>query len=665
MRHMTSDDLLAITDETNMNDVDVIEQIMVDCFDGSAVTTNRGIKYLHGFLHFNRRYNAPVSVKQIIPPDYLLTPASNPLEHELAIKVTYDFLKGKVPKHEIGTEWTRCMDVHTNGCITDLEFFGSSSDAEDFVELRADKEIMAMRKIMHDICGGNEGPDIKSNAIVDCNVKLIDYIERVGADLYPHNGTVQHIILKGFKVDQFCQLFNIVGYTTEINSDIHPILTLEAFADGMNYPYTFATNTSLGQKSIIYNKGPIALTETLNRSTQQMSSQLENIHIRDCGTTKTSRITITDNIRESIVGMYHMPPGEKVELLTKDVVTKYLGKVIQLRNISCCDEPDDVGICSICGGASSTNFVANYTVGGASSCLVFGRNSQKVLKTKHVELINFDSSETLAIEVRPFLSISQNGKEIYAKESITNGTISFLANRRRGPERVTHGQFLQTVFSVKSLDGAELTSFGEIESLRIDPKNGLDMELDEVMLKPGSTSHFSLELLQYVRANPSVLTMSPSGTNKTQYTIDLKGFNILLPLLTMPFKHYDALTLHVQLQTFFLSPSKKLPGEVLTDYDSFGSALIKLSDMVYSRLNVNMSILQMLLISFTMRDKDKGDYRMAFNGDKVDFGKLSFVRKHRSLSVVTIASDQAEVYGHMGPLVNDNMTPHQYDSHFC
>ncbi len=665
MKIMTSDELLARTDENNMDEVDAVEDIKVICHDGEVITTNRHIQYLHGFLHFNRTYNVPVYAKQVFTKDYIPTPNGHTAASELAMDIVWKHLKGTKVKHEIAPCWTKVNDSHNNAVIADIEHFAATIDAEDLIRIVREPNIAKERAEMKRVLASEVGPEEKSNAIIYCNNYIIAYVKEHGRILWPYSGTCQHVAAESIKLDQLCQLSNVVGYTTEINSEIYPLPIAESFAEGMNYAYTYATNSSLGKKSIMYNKSPISDTETLNRLVQQMASQVENVHVGDCGSTKTSPMLVTGTTGKALIGMYHLPHGStKAELVTDDVVKQYMGKVIYLRTVAGCDQNDKVGVCSTCGGAPTTNLVADYNVGGASSCLVLGRNSQVVLKTKHVDIINFNSEESLADEVSDFMTLSSNGKYIYFKDNCANADISFLATRKRKQDKSSNGEFLQTVLSIKTLDNAELTSFGEVTNLTITPNNGLDEEVTDVQIKQGSSANFSFELLDFIRKNPEKLTMKRYGSDKTAYQISLKGFDNRNPVFNMPFKHYDALSLHKQLETFFLSPGDKVPGEVLTDYTSFGEALAKLTRMTYPSLKINMSVLQMLLLAFTVADRSKHDYRLSFKGDRCEFGKMETIRRNRSLSVVTIASGQSEVLGHLGPLLNDNMVPHQYDTHF-
>lgn len=663
MLTMTSDQLLAMSNDTFMKDTDSLYEVKVVCHDGEKVTTNRHIQYLHGFLHFNRAHNAPVSISQVFSPDFIPTPKLHTKNMELAVSITAEHTKGAVLKHEIAPMWIDCVDSHTNACIADLEHFSCSIDEEDLMDFVLDETIAAMRVKMKDTLAGKEGPEIKSNAIIDCNASILCYIKDNGPTLWPNNGVVHHILAGSIKTDQLMQIINVIGYMTEIDSEIYPMAIAESIAEGLNYPYTYAINTSLGKKATIYNKGPISETETLSRLVQQMASQVENVHLTDCGSIKTSPMLVSKSNGPALVGMYHLVKG-KPKLITKGEIKKLIGRMIDLRTVAGCDHPDPVGICSTCGGASLTNFVLHYNVGGASSCLLLGRNSQRVLKTKHVDIINFNNDEVLSECFRDFLSLSDNGKEIFLNDNCKKATISFLATKRREKDKTTNGQFLHTALTVKSLDDAEIESFGEVERLILNPNNGLDDELEEAQLKHGSIANFSPDLLRYIRNNPTKLTMERHARDKTGYLIDLDGFDITLPIFSMPFRNQDSLSLHNSLSQWFLSPNDKLPGEVLSDYTSFGAALQRLSKMTYGSLGVNMGILQLLLIPFTIRDRSKGDWKMTNNGDAVEFGKMSDVRKRRSLSVVTIANNQGDSYGHLSAFVRDDLSPHSYDQNF-
>ena len=664
MKTIDANELLAVTDIENTKYLGTNYKVKVKCHDGTKVTTARHLQYLHGFLHFNRKYDVPVSVEQVFPPGFIHTPKAHKLNMELAIKVVFDAKGGLIPKPDIAMEWTKCADTHINASIEHLERWAASIDAEDFIEILEDPVIIEMRTEMKTILASDVGPEIKSNAINETNFKFIAHIKDQGLARWPHNGIVQHIQCDSIKLDQLCQLANVVGYVTEIDSEIYPYPTAESFAEGMNYAYTYSTNASLGKKSIIYNKSPIGETETLNRLIQQMASQVETVHIGDCGSTETSPILVTDLTAKALDGLFHIKNNGRLELITARVAKENKGKVLYVRTVAGCKHKDPSGVCSTCGGANTNNFVKNYTIGGASSSLIFGRNSQKILKTKHVDLISFREGAGLSPSLAKYLHLSDNGKDIFVDEDCSKATFSFLSSRRTVKEKSTNGQFLQTVRSVSTLEGTQLESFGEVTRMSFNPNDDIHEEVPETELKMGSSANFSLDLLMFLRENPGALTQEKYSWNKIAYTINLDGFDISKAILNMPFKHYDALDLHKQLEEFFISPSGKNPGNVLTDYGRFSDALVKLANMTYPRLGVNMSVLQMVLLAFTVRDKEAHDYRMSFGGDTCTFGKLNDVRRERSLSVVTIATDQSSVYGHLSAVNNDHNAPHQYDIHY-
>lgn len=288
MRCQTSDELLAMTDQTFMEDVDKFVLVKVKCFDGEVITTNRHIQYLHGFLHFNRKFNTPVYKAQVFGQDYIPSPNDHAKSMELAVDVVYNHLSGVTAKHAIAPMWSQCLDAHTNACIADIEHFMARIDARDIMDINYQPEVVALRTEMKDILAGSNETDVKGNVIADCNSEYIKFIKDHQDDRFYYNGVSQHITASSIKIDQYCQVANVVGYVAEINSEIYPVPTAESFAEGMCYMYTYATNVSLGKKATLYNKTPISLTETLNRLIQHMTSQIEEVEVCDCGSKRTT-----------------------------------------------------------------------------------------------------------------------------------------------------------------------------------------------------------------------------------------------------------------------------------------------------------------------------------------------------------------------------------------
>lgn len=663
MSRISAETVLAWKDADVTKYTEDFFEVYIDCDDGEALTTNRHLQYLHGFLHFNRKFGVPIRTSQILPPEYIATPKGHKKLMESTVECVYDWLKGMVPKHEIAKEWTKCIDAHNTSCILDLERFSASIDAEDVMELILDPFIAKERTEMKGILASDVGPDIKSIAIENCNVSIMEHIRNECPKLYPHNGIVQHVAVSSTKEDQLCQFINVIGYVTEIDSEIKPIPIAESLAEGLNYIYTYSINAGLGKKAVMYNKSPIALTETLNRLIQHMASQIENIHVGDCGSTLTSDIVINRGNVDAVVGMYAIIKG-KVVKVTSTIAKAHLGLLLHLRTAAGCKSTDKVGLCSTCGGAATLNLVPDYTVGGSASSLVLGRNSQLILKTKHSNIISFSKISRISKSLDGIMDVSDNGKDIYLEESCRKAKISFLAMPRSQKAREVNAQFLHTVHSVNDFDRVDISSFTNVPVISIEPMNGIDEELRDIRIKAGTNVYFTKYLLEYVRDNHDMLELNPIKGSKLEYTLDLSKFDIKHPLFTMPFKHFDSLTLHNQLEAFFMSVNDRPKGDVLTDFDSFGQALNRITEMTYKHLGVGMSTLQMMLIPFTMEDPSNGDYSITRSGDSCHFGKLAKIRNKRSLSVVTIAQGQGDVYGHLHPLINDRAMPHQYDGHF-
>lgn len=666
MKEISGEQLLAFTEANYWEGIGEgpTFKVKVKCVDGTKVTTNRLLHWAWGYLSFNRHYNVPVHMSQI-PEPALVPKASVHLKYlNNSMGVVYTYFGGKEAFTEIAHHWVEAANISANATITKLERYGLSIDAEDFVEFMNTKVIKDLKDNVRCYCNDTSlTPERRANLIGEANIDLLHYVRTEGLNDFPKNGLAQHIHGDISKTEQFTQGVLSVGYVAEIDSMLHTTPVAESFADGMLYNYTYGTNMSVYKKALMYNKDPLEDTETLHRLSQMVTSAIRFVHVGDCGSTSTFPIHVKREWANRLVGSFHLSSKGIQEIGVEDL-DSIVGTTIHLRNPCGCNVTQDGGICLVCCGSAAESLVPHFNVGHGYGTRFYGGTSQLVLKVKHVEVLTVGVAPQITKALLDYTYLSPDNRELLYGGISTKVSISFSAQEHK-VSKTPNATLLHTLKRSDNIADIPTSNFSSIRTITLDPGDpSIGCILEDVEILRENKLSLAHGVLQYIKDNPSKLTMYLAKGGRYRYNLNLDELPHGTGLFVCPFKVFDMLAQYEVVNTFVASVGTGVHGKALTDYNTFGEAAEHLLDITYEKLGINLALLMIAILPYTVRDLQNRDYRMAKGTNRVSFIPQRTVFRERSLSIKLPAERQTESISKLRLVTNTKVEAHIYDASY-
>lgn len=629
--------------------------VTVECHDGSRETTFGLLAFVWSYFEFNRKYNVPVSVKQI---PALGTVPSNKTHFKyinLGLNVVYTALDEKIPLNVISESGYDVLCNQINQAIVHLERYAMALDATDYYTLDRDPEVLAIRKVMREGVGKERTSAGKFGFVQSAYKAFADVVKRESFKRLRNNGMIQLLTSGTPKMTQVNQGVISRGFCSDVNSDFFAEPVLPSFGDGLNTLYEYALESCSGAKAAMYQKDPMSETEYLHRLVQMIAASFQHLHVGDCGSKVTYPFHIEGRHTPFVIGKYYMEGGS-VKEVTKDNVESMVGKTLNFRMISGCKVADRNGACTTCCGANSLSLADGANLGHTGATRLMGTGSQKVLSVKHEDLASLSLSMMMSAQFKPYLELSSNNREVMLKRRDITLAI---------PEKCAeHIRYVYYVDDVKSLNITELSAVHHIELA----ENG-DTGYGEVYEGPvgdkNEVVHLSTAFLEYIKEDHTRLVLQ-SYKRKRYYFVDLTDFPEDESIFLAPFKHFDMLIQHRLTKRFLYSPQAAAKDNVdrgprLTDYETFGGAATALLELTMEKLGINLSVLEMAIYAFTVSDVNDYDYRPVRHSNICQFLPMEQLYNHRSLAAKLVSEKQLQVVKSPLAITNTKRSEHPFD----
>jgi hypothetical protein len=482
-----------------------------------------------------------------------------------------------------------------------------------------DEEIKEIRDNM--VTSVEESPDmLGKEAILKSSIKEINNII-YKSGRFIDNNLVKLIRGKTGKESQFNQGLIARGFCCEINGDIYPIPLTDSYSLGLNSAYSYMVTTSEGSKSAYINGGCIKDSEYLHRKGQLVAPILESIHMGDCGSNVTYSFQVREGDLRYISGKGMVNDDGVVEFID-ETRTDLIGKVINLRNPGGCIHPDDYGVCSTCVGELSHSFYEGNNVGHIAVTVLMGRCTQTLLSFKHLIAITLLRSFPVGKTLCGYLWVDANRHTIGFRKRVNVKDYKIYL-------QCSHIKHIMDVKYVDDTDDLISDRIGEIPSMGISMLDGSGtIEFGTII--ESATVLLSKEMLRYINNNLSrfnIVTIK----NKEYYSLPMDEFDPKDPLFRLPIKQHDMMDQY-HINSAFLESTNKA-GKVipkLSEFDKFGKAAITFMDLTKNSLGVNLAIIELSILPYTIRGRK--DYRMSKGTNDVKFVSLDNAINNRSLS---------------------------------
>ena len=464
----------------------------------------------------------------------------------------------------------------------------------------------------------------------------------------PSNNIVKAIKAKMVNANQVTQCLSLRGYLSEVDGKILPTPILSNFTMGLNKLHDFVAESRSAAKSLYFSEAPLEDAEYFARRLQLLTMYVERLDASDCGSTDFITWQIrppeyTENNELVYAGDLKFMKGKwYYDENTKSLKAiegneKHLeGTSIKLRSPLTCKHPDKHAVCAVCFGKLAENINAYANLGHICSATMTRQTSQSVLSNKHYQGSSVTTDISLNEELARYFKVSKN------KSSIL---LSPVAVKLKPKLIVTKDSVLGLIDAlsddhIDDINPVYVSNISEIAmSVFI---NGSEITETYNMLQSNRKCMLSKELIIYIRDHR--WTLDSSGN----FIFDLINWDCEKELLIYPKKEYS-----------FSDHSKQVAKIIETGInnvirrdnpESIVYTLRELFELVNSKLNVNLSLLEVIIYAITV-PKEPNNYDLARTCCDKKLGVSDRVIKGRSLSNLYAYQNQTNII----------MTPEAFD----
>jgi hypothetical protein len=600
---------------------------------------------------------------------------TNPIDTKTHIKL-YETLAWDVrdtyreidPKVSLDVITSLIYDINSelyNAVISNLGQYLTSIDIKDFIEIVDYPEIKESQLVLQD--------EPKSNDVLR-NQKIIDDVTKVVKEVLnsptklPHNQIVKAVRSKLVRAEQAYQCVGVRGYLTRDDSFIfrYPIMT--GWVRGINKIYDAVIEAQSASKALSFTKDPLQDSEYFSRRLQQLLMTLKNLYRGDCGSTHYFKWKVrpgtdgssTEGARkpdlEIINGKYYLCEETNTLKVIKKTDKHLVGKTLKLRSpLGGCMHTSHYGICEVCYGTMSDNIPPNTNLGQANGTMVCEKTSQAVMSVKHYDGSSKVDPIIISEEDSAFIVASKdNGSYFFAPE-LKGKTIKLHIPVSEAPG------FADDIADCDNVSELSLSNITEMDSVTM-----LVMEEDyyvEAVL-PVSVGRRKASLSYYILEKAKEAGWEIKEIEGKQvYVIEIKNCDIKRPFLALPFRHVnmgdysDTISKIIESR---VSDLKKRDGQA-----SVEATLLELFDVINTKLNINLAVVEVILYGAMIVSAEDRDYRYPKPWTKQGLGVTSLTIPNRSLSAAMAFQDHKAVLSSPSNFSHRNRPSHPMDVLLC
>ena len=421
------------------------------------------------------------------------------------------------------------------------------------------------------------------------------------------NNTIAKYYLSGtVNANQIKQLLGSRGYITELNNALFKYPVTSSFTLGMQNLYDLAIESRAGAKALYLSNKAVQDTEYFARELQLITMSLERLVDTDCGSTNYLEWFIKDkDDLERLLGKF-LDNGNPI---TKD--DKHLiNTLVRIRTPLNCKLPKPNEICTKCFGELAYTIATHSNIGHFCSTIVTQKLTQSILSTKHLATSatsgNFNITEGL------------NGLIQYK-----NGNLYFNSKtdtkRNKIIMKIVQDEFKQlTVLrTIENIKNISVSNLSKLYNINICINNKEYILTQKETNKYVSLSH---SMLNYILENYSEIDIT-----KDILEINLNKYiqeHYTEPFIVIPNIEYNFLSLSRSIKSLIrtIDTEKTTPEQILQE----------LYNLVNSKLNVNLAILEVIITSLQCNTKD--NFNISKDPNNKQIVKSTAIIKRRSLS---------------------------------
>jgi len=519
---------------------------------------------------------------------------------------------------------------------------------------------LCMQEPMKEVCTRSIDDKYGSLAAEQWHRDMTDDMYKVllGGKL-AYNPLVPFMRTKILKRNQVPQMFGAYGTRADINDEMKKHNINSNAISGLSGVEDFAIEYLSAKKAQYFNNSIIRESQYFARRLRLSASRIRRIYPGSCGNTNTLRYVIKPKFKNNFLGIYIKVTPEEFKKyddegihmfddcsikLTKNNIDHFVGRPIEMWSPFFCRYVD--GVCEHCAGFMEQHALAftppDIQIGVYSATKLDDPVTQKVLSAKH--LIKTNSREYV-LDQSALKYFSKNGDILLWQAS----SIRMLQKCyvRVGTTDIGPVSDIQH----KSLPSGE--SWSKIRMIQIVDEGG--NVIDDVLLSDGTIfPYFSNTAMSYIRGVRKDLRITSQFID-----IPLGGFDFHKPLLKFTPVNDDMVSYVRGVDTFMCSK--------ICDYHSLTACIDDFSSLVYSKADVNIFYIQLMLRAFliTQGGVDHLIPVLTSTDQLVEFDRMSAAISESSISTKLSFERMLELFNRAEPTLYARGNGYGFnDAHF-
>lgn len=428
-----------------------------------------------------------------------------------------------------------------------------------------------------------------------------------------------------FNVNQVKQLLSSRGYITEINSKIFQRPVPSPFTLGLRGLYDLTVESRSSAKALFMSTKDIQSTEYTSREFQLATMPVKNLVDGDCGNrdympwrVKTAEESGKSDLVNLIGKRYYDPVTKTEKYINKE--DKHLeGTEILIRPAFNCKHTNKHSICTSCFGELSYNIHKYYSLGHLCSATLGQAVSQAVLSTKHHNMSAVTAAIILHGSAKEWFNVKNKNSYAFKPNLIKNikGKVNIIISQE--------GAGIKDLDEKVDVYKLNPTRVSRIESflIQVIPDKGKE-EIYPILVRDGQKyGAFTYEFLDYISKKPDKKRYTLDDNDR--YVIDISDWTSTTNIITLPQIEYNFLALSNAVKSRFKYMSTK------NGANTPESVLSQVFDIVNSKLNINIALLEIMVYAFTVMDVKGRNYDLGRNTEKQDMVDIYTILGKKSI----------------------------------
>lgn len=518
----------------------------------------------------------------------------------------------------------KAMNDLYNESTSRISEYVTSIDIEDFIEVMENKEIYNSYKELKEIS--------KHTRVTQRN---IDNHYRVILNILKKEKTLDHNAL-AFTArvglannNQILQMVGPRGFLTDVDSIIFQTPILRGYIEGLKTLYESGIESRSAAKSLYFSEDPLKDSEYFARRLQILTMVVKNVHYGDCGSTSYMPWTVKGkryNEKGEIIYKGDLPMLVGKKYMDEDGILKtikisdehLIGKIIRMRTtVGGCKHPDPHGVCSTCFGDMYYNLPEKANLGHACSSTATRDITQLTLSVKHYDGSSDIEPLMLGGLNSQFFIVGNDFNSYYLREDMQKLKLKMIIP-------ISNAESLMELTSISDIENISINRVTEINeiAMQFEDKEGLST-INLNVAYSGRKGILSRDFLKYI-FNGRIET--DGGKN---FIFNLDEWDCSKPIIVLPYKHYNMADHGKEVAQVIEKTIKEIAekGQRVTPQET----LETLFDLMNSRLEMNISLLEIIVYSNMVVSLANNDYRLPKSNTTGEMNAAPRTIRNRSL----------------------------------